>query len=743
MQRNKMNRRYRTHIAVGVGLILCIFVLGCQSKGRKISPDSQATTVTINEDKGVKVIDSQTARKMKMSSYKKYLATHPTSSVSESPAAENTDPIPVNPVDRSSAATTNIRQPDDINVIPASTVSISPPSLPEKIPVALPALTDPALADKLISIDFNEVDIRIVLDTIGDITGVNFIVDDKVKGPVTVISPTKIRVGDLYDFLESILAIKGYAAIPSETCVKIVPREKAVKNNLKVRRGIDPDKIPQDDSFVTQILPLRYAETTEVSNIIKPLLPATANMSVNSRTNSLIVTDTSANIYHIAVIIQQLDVPGAREESTVYRLKYASAQKMSQQISEIMNKKKSLSPRNVHTAGSQVKADLKILPDTRTNSLIIVANPRDTTEIIRIVKNLDVEQPRGATNAHVKYLKHAQAEDIAKSLTASWLNMQKNGSPDEYQKVLINADKGTNSLIVTASAQDYKIIESLIEQLDIVREQVLVEMLIMEVSDDILREIGVDWQTLDEAIADHLRAFGQTNFGVRVDHAAGNLEGLSVGAWKDIGGDQKLGAIISALEKQSGVNILSTPHILTSNHQDASIFVGDNIPYVEDSRITDTDPAEPTVIQTYKYKDVGVDLKITPHVSQGGLVRLEIKSKFTKLIENVTGLGPETPTIATRQAETVVTMKSGVSVVIGGLIRDDKVTLEKKIPFLGEIPWLGELFKYKRDQLQKTNLLLFITPHILASQEELVKITDQKKLQMDKYIEKNSLDSQP
>lgn len=517
--------------------------------------------------------------------------------------------------------------------------------------VNLPVLLDnPTMADELISVNFDQVDIRMVLKTISDITGINFVVDESVKGTVTVISPTAIRLGEVYKVLESILEVKGFAAVPAEGVVKIIPRAEAAQRNLQVRIGSDPFEIPKSDSLVTQIIPLSYADATEVSQIIKPLLAKSSYMATYSRTNSILITDTSSNIYHVAKIIQQLDV----------------------------------------------------------------------------------QRPSGAGNFHVVYLKNAQAKEVAESLTTALISLRKTGAIEAAQNVQVTPDEGTNALIITASAQDYEVIADLIEKLDIVREQVLVEMLIVEVSEDSLKQIGIDWATLDKAMADSVRFFGATNFGPRVDLISGDLEGLAVGAWKKNGDNTTYGMVLQALETLSGVNILSTPHILTSNHHKAKIIVGENVPFVTQSRITETtDLLTPTVIKTYEYKDVGISLQITPHISQGGLIRLEIDSEFTKLIEDVTTASTDTPTTAKRQAQTVVSMNSGSTVVIGGLIRDDKITLEKKIPFVGDIPWVGELFKYRRNRLQKTNLLIFITPHVMSTQEDLEQITERKKKEME------------
>jgi general secretion pathway protein D len=600
--------------------------------------------------------------------------------------------------------------------------------------VNLPVLDKPGMADELICVNFDQVDIRMVLKTVGDITGINFVVDDSVSGTVTVMFPTKIRLGEVYRVLESILEVKGYAAVPAgRNLVKIVPRAEAAKRNLQVRFGSNPSEIPRNDSLVTQIIPLSYANAAEISQIIQPLLATGAQMSTYSKTNSIVITDTSSNIYHIAKIIQKLDVA---EQITVFGLNYASAQALSEQITRIMQRSRVSSPQVGRSRSiPQTQTGMRILPDVRTNSLIVVANAQDTETIERLIGQLDVQRPTGANNVHVVYLENAQAKEVADSLTAALANLRITGALEGTQQVQVTADEGTNALIIAASAQDFEVISEIIEKLDIVREQVLVEMFIMEVSEDSLKEIGIDWATLDEAVEESVRFFGATSFGPRVDFAAGDLEGLAVGAWRGSGSDIRIGSVLHALKKVSGVNILSTPHITTLNHSKAKIIVGENRPYVMESRITETDPLTPTVIKTYEYKDVGISLEITPHISQGGLVRLEIDSEFSKLVENVTSSSTDTPTTAKRQAQTVVSMNSGSTIVIGGLIRDDKTTIEKKVPLVGDLPLIGGLFRFQKDQLQKTNLLIFITPHVIASQKDMEQITEKKRKEMEPVLE--------
>jgi general secretion pathway protein D len=515
--------------------------------------------------------------------------------------------------------------PEEIAARRKSTTTAEQPS--SETAVNLPVLDKPGMADELICVNFDQVDIRMVLKTVGDITGINFVLDDSVRGNVTVMFPTKIRLSEVYKVLESILEVKGFAAVPAgRNLVKIVPRAEAAKRNLQVRFGSNPSEIPRNDTLVTQIIPLNYANAREISQIIQPLLATGAQMATYSKTNSIVITDTSSNIQHIAKIIQTLDV---QEQITVYSLNYASAQVISEQITRIIEKNRaasSLVGRN-RTAPQTDKA-MKIIPDVRTNSIYVVANEQDTERIEGLIMQLDVERPDSANNVHVVYLENAQPKEVAESLTAVLANLRITGTLEASQQVQVTADEGTNAVIVAASAQDFKVIAGIIEKLDIVREQVLVEMLIMEVGEDGLIEIGVDWATLDEAVENSVRFFGATNFGPRVDFTSGDLEGLAVGAWKADGDDVTIGGILHALEKESAVNILSTPHIMTSNHSKAKIIVGENIPYVKESRITETtDFITPTVIDTFEYKDVGISLEITPHISQGSTVSSPSLSK--------------------------------------------------------------------------------------------------------------------
>jgi general secretion pathway protein D len=607
--------------------------------------------------------------------------------------------------------------------------------------IDMPLLSAPGAADKLISLDFDQANIRVFIKTIGQLTGINFLIDDNVRGTVTLSCPTQIRLGEAYKILESVLQIKGYAAVPAGKIVKIIPRADAAKANLTIRVGNDPESIPVDDNLVTQIVLLHFADASDISGLLTPFVSTGGNVTTYPKTNTIMITDTSANIHRIVKLIREIDVEGAKDNVSVIHLKYGSAQTISGQLTQIIQS-------NV-TAGRGIRAvsadagavATKILPDERTNSLFVVGNQNEIDMIKGLAAKLDVERPTESGNIHVVYLGHAEAATVEKSLSAVLGKLSSKVTDKNSDVLQINADASTNSLIVVASAADYEIIEDMIKKLDIIREQVLVDFKIVETTKDILQEIGVDWTTLDAASSDSVRGFGYTNFGPRVEAVSGDLEGLGVGAFKKVGDSTQIAAILKALEKRSGVNILSEPHVLTSNHHKATIVAGENVPYIKQSRVTETDVEAPTAIQTYDFKDVGVELGVTPHVSQGGLVRLEIEASFSKLIEGTTGLSSSTPTTAQRKINTVVSIASGATIVIGGLMRDDKETIVTKVPLLGDIPLIGGLFRFSKDTNLKTNLLLFITPHVLAEQQDLVEITKMKeKQQQESPGEQNSED---
>lgn len=595
--------------------------------------------------------------------------------------------------------------------------------------VKMPLLQRPEDADRTILLDMNRVEIRVFIKMVGELTGVNFLVDDAVQGTVSIISPTPVRVGDVYDILESVLQTRGYAAVPAGRLVKIVPWAKATRSNLPLQVGNDPALIEDSDRLVTQIFRVRFIEVAKLNPVVASLVSSGGQVTAFAENNTLIVTDASANVKRVAEVLVQLDEEASEKAVELVKLQYASAQTTASQIKQILtgsNGRVSGASRR-SGQGKEAMEEIEILPDDRTNSLILTADPNEMGTILELVKKLDVESPVEAGYVHVIYLIHAEAAEVEKSVSAAMGRLTASAIDGQKPAFQATADESTNSLVVVASPQDYVIVKNMVEKLDIVREQILVEFQIVEASKDVLDEMGVDWATLDGAVADSVRGFGGTNLGIRSDAESGDLGGLALGLFKDVGGDTEIGAILAALETSSDINVLSTPSVLTSNHQEASIVVVDNVPYVSQSRVTDADVSNTTAIRSYDFKDVGIELTVRPHVSSGGQVRLEVDTSYSKLIEGTTVSDSEIPTTAQRKASTVISIMSGTTVVIGGMMRDDKETVIKKVPLLGDLPLLGGLFRSQSEQIQKNNLLLFITPHVLSDRDDLIRITEQKR----------------
>ncbi len=644
-------------------------------------------------------------------------------------------------VEHSLERLTREKAPDPTVVAPEQPTPAEPPQSAEGAPAVaggqigagsepyLPALQQPDMADKMVSVNFEKVDLRLVLKAVSDLTGANFLVDDNVRGEVTLMAPTRIPLKDLYKVLESVLAMHGYAAVPAGRWIKVLPRADATRENTLTRVGADPEAIPVDDGVVTQIIPLHYIDAADVRAWASASVGSGARVVSLPNTNAILVTSPSSQIHQLVKIIRELDRPGVEERPTIIALEHAEAAQLAQQVSKIMKEAEGkAAAKGASGAVLGRRKPARIFPDARTNSLIVIGGARETEAVRELVRRLDVERPLEAGNIHVVYLQHAQASDLVEPLSATVKAAEKATEGEGAKTPLrITADKATNSLIIAASPQEYEVIGDIIAKLDVPREQVLVEMCVAEASQDVVEELGIEWSTVDPP-ADSMRGFGFTNFGLRVERAAGTLEGLSVGAFK-LGeeGETRVAAILKALERHSGVEILSKPHLLTSDNEEASIFAGARVPYLKQTRVTEADPATPTAIRTFEYVDVGITLNITPHISTGGIVRMLIKSEFTKIVEGRTGLSAETPTIAERNAETLVSIRSGATVVIGGLMRDDETSVRERVPVLGSLPLLGPLFRRTRTRKEKTNLLLFITPHVLTSRDDMEQMTERKK----------------
>jgi general secretion pathway protein D len=617
----------------------------------------------------------------------------------------------------------------------------------------------PLPEDALITMDFQDADLNVIIKFIGELTGKNFLVGDQVRGKVTIISPKKITVREAYKVFESVLEMNGYTAVPGDDAIKIIPSALARQSGLEIREGKEAKDVTPEDRMITQIIPLEHASADEVRNLLASSVSKEGMIISYKPTNHLVITDRASNIYRLLKIIEQIDVQIVEEKITVFPLEYASAKALADKLSQLMAVDQRQAPPGRPPAPVAVQRVIKIIPEERTNSLIVLANEQDTQEVRKLISRLDTEAPKGKSQLHVRYLEHARAEELAKVLNAIVTGKAKTAAPPgrpaqagaQPEEASITADKATNSLVITASPQEFKELEEVIVKLDMIRSQVLVEALIAEVSMEKSLQIGVDWRIMDQPVEGSIRGFGGSDFGQISGVQTGTLPsstgdtGLLLGVAKGfitIGGVQvpNIGMLVRAFQKDTDANVLSTPHLLTMDNEKAKIIVADNVPLLKSDLTTPLGVSTAavsnvSVSRTYEYKDIGIQLEITPHISKGSMVRLEISTE----VSNILAIDPANPGFVTtrkRQATTTVAVDNGQIIVIGGLIRDESSETTKKVPCVGNIPVLGWLFKNFAGTDTKTNLMIFISPQIIRTAEDLEKATAKKKKESDDNLHK-------
>jgi len=590
---------------------------------------------------------------------------------------------------------------------------------------------------RYVTIDFDSVDIGLFIKFISELTGKNFVIDKGVKGKVTIISPTKISVNEAYKVFESVLDVHGFTTIPAGSIIKIVPALDARSQNIETR--LREQAITPEDKVVTQLIPLAYANPDELKKLFAPLISKSSLIVSYPPTRMLIVTDVLSNIKRLLKIVEAIDVVGIGEEISVIPLEHATASLLSKPLVSIFQKATKRA-----TKGVPIGPVVRIMADERTNCLIILATEDDTLRIRKLIKLLDKEIPRGEGDIHVYYLQNANAEDLVKVLLAlpseEKKTVEKGKAPVISKEVQIVADKATNSLVIKAKKHDYLAIQDIIEKLDIPRTMVYIESLIMEVNVDKEFRLGVEWLGMEDFTYQGRKGgyfAGSGGAGGVGDYSG--IKGLSgippslpsgfslgvVGEAITIGNVvfPNVAAILQAYQKDSDVNILSTPQILTTDNEEAEIKVGENVPYLTKEATGDQ------TYQTYEYKDVGMTLKITPQINQERFVRLKI---FQENITLKGGIEEFRPTTLKRSAETTVIVKDKNTVVIGGIIGENTERGAYQVPCLGDIPGLGLLFKSKSRSRNKTNLFVFLTPHIIENPIEAQKIYDEKKKEIEK-----------
>jgi general secretion pathway protein D len=635
----------------------------------------------------------------------------------------------------------------------ADPVPSEPP--PAAAPAAAPAKAPAKARDSKVylSLDFTDVDLPVLIKFMSEQTRKNFIFDERVQGKVTIVSPRRMTEEEAYNVFLSVLQVKGFTTVEYGNSIKIVPAREARQETIPTtakEKGARPDA-----EFVTRLVPLQHADAPEVVQLLTPLLSKDGMISAFAGSNTVLLIDTRSNIDRLLGIIRLIDVE-APGDMKIYRLTYASVTELAKTLELLFPSSGAAAAPAAATArgasqrfGASRSAVVKFIPEARTNLLIALAPPDVLREVTDLIAKLDVPVPAGGGKINVYYLENADAEEVAKVLAS--LSGAAAGQPPAQPRaagqpaqqargliaaeleggVKVTADKATNSLVIVASPNDYETLVGVIRKLDIRRRQVFVEAAIMEIDLDKALDLGVEWRAAAEVSGGSGAILGGTNFDF-----SGNVNSLISGLVTGnpmvfsgtgllaggIGGSVTLpdgtevpaiAAVLRAAQTRTNLRILSSPHLLTQNNKEAEIIVGENVPFISSQSRDSTNLSN--VINTVERKDVGITLRITPHIHESEFVSLDIFQessalKDTSLLET-TQVGPTT---TKRSAKTTVLVKSGDTVIIGGIMQEIKMNSESKVPLLGDIPLLGYLFKYTSKSNKRTNLVIMLTPHIVT-----------------------------
>ncbi|HTY19409.1 MAG TPA: type II secretion system secretin GspD [Myxococcota bacterium] len=649
-------------------------------------------------------------------------------------------------------------------------------------PAAAAKTTGPTLTQEgLVNLDFDDVDLPVVIDTIAKLTNKNFIYDDRVRGKVTIVSPTPIPIEQAYTVFESMLQVKGFTTVETPGgAIKIIPIRDAKETSVDTHEA--RRSTPDSDRFVTRLIPLTYIDADAIANTLKPLVSKEAALVAYGPTNTVILTDSASNIRRILSILEAIDVESYKEELAVIRLQYADASTLANQLSAVFggevtsaggggagrvqrpqapNRPPVATP--VTPEGTPQRGQVRIITDDRTNALILLAGRSVLEEMRTLIRKLDVPL-EGGGRIQVYYLKHADAEDLADTLNALLTGQSPEGGggggrgpgpnaglPPTLRAAMtdlsnsvssITADPDTNSLVIQASPEGFATLMQVIEKLDIERPQVLVEALIMEVDVTDSKDLGFNGVL-------HLTSNGnKINIGSITDSRTSSNQGTesTIGAIASaigsstvpglitsavLGNGSTIQAIIRAAATDNHTNVLSAPHILTADNEEAQILVGNNIPIITNrvqSATGVTTVAPNSTLATsvnVERQDIGVTLRVTPQITEGDTLRLEIFQEITDINSALqSGVGDVNqvgPALSNRRIENTVTVGDNETVVVGGLIGDKYEKVVNKVPWLGDIPFFGWLFKSKTNTITKSNLLVFLTPHIVRSPDDLEK----------------------
>jgi general secretion pathway protein D len=616
-------------------------------------------------------------------------------------------------------------------------------------PVAAPAATPPGTH----TLNLKEADIQVLIATVSEITGKNFIVGPNVQGKVTVVSAKPMKPDEIYDVFLAVLRVHGYAAISAGSMIKIEPEAMA-----QAEGGNSVATAESGDAIVTQIVPLQHVAANELVPILRPLLPQGAQLIAHQTSNSLVISDRASNVARVAGIIARIDTVSDNSVEVI-PLQHANAAEIARTLTQLAGDSKA----------ADANGEAKVFADERTNSILLSGGKNGRLRLRALVTHLDTPI-NGGGDTQVVYLNYTNAKDlvpilqgVAATLTgeappgkaAAGANAPASGGSNAGSSTAtIQAHEGDNALVISAPPAVFRSLASVIRQLDIRRAQVLIEAVIAEVSDETANELGIQWQlpfnknkngTIDHSV------IGGTNFtgntpGNNILAAAANPLGVGNGfnlgyinGTVSIAGNKifELGALVTALRSNGKNNILSTPSVMTLDNQEAMIKVAQEVPFLTGSYTTNTGGSSTTTangttnttgignpFQTIQRKDVGLTLTVTPHINSGDAVRLDMHQEVSNLLPPVQGAVDLVT--SKREVKTTVLIKNDSLLVLGGLISDNVKDSVQKVPGLGEIPLVGNLFRYRSNDHAKQDLMVFLHPRILKDSATEAAVSEEK-----------------
>ena len=644
-----------------------------------------------------------------------------------------------------------------------------------------------------IQLNFRDVEILSVIRLMSELTGRNFLVDDNVRGKVTLIAPEPVSIDEAYQVFLSILEIQGFTVVPQGPIIKVIPSADVKDSPIPTETGeegaVSPTGSDASDAFVTQLIPLKFADVNQIRGLLSPLVSKESSLLSYEPTNTLILTETVSNITRLKTIIAVLDVKAPTKIFQVLPLQHADAGELAGSLQTALqslaaaqtaadgqppadqSERRRRRRRQRDNQAPQAASDgPTIIADTRTNSLVLIATPPNMEVAQDIIAKLDIPTPAGRGKIHVYYLSHANSEELAQVLTAQAAEIaqiqeaqadggQAAGRPTTGKtptNITITADKPTNSLVITADPEAYAIIEDIIKKLDIRRSQVLVEGLIAEVTLDTARDLGVEWRVIDQpdgtqVFASAAGTTGGEGTGILANPTALlSTPGFLVGALRntirlEVGGSEQqllnIPVLLRAFQGNTNVEVLATPNLLTTDNEEAEIIVGEQRPFLTSANQI-PDAGIINRVNTFDFRDTGITLRITPQISKGHTVRTELFLEITRFVSEAE-VGAVTTT--KRSTTTTVIVDDGQTIVLGGLIQDASNDAETRVPFLSNLPLLGGLFKQTAVTSNKTNLLIFLTPHIISTRDDIDRVTTHKQGQAHEpeVIEQKLLEGRP